>query len=137
MKKLIRFLSNFISVIAILCTVFAMSIFTITERIFDVFDRVYNMPSKTRDIVVIVVNILLMITVWNWFVIQVKQYKRVQKADEKELNEEMLHAVSWWVWSFNKTDKERREYINKYFPCNKDRIQAYIDAHPSYFGSNN
>lgn len=51
-------------------------------------------------------------------------------ADMEDMEDEIIHAVAWWVGGFNPVESERNAYIEKYFPRNKYRIKDYISHHP-------
>ncbi len=53
----------------------------------------------------------------------------IDLADKKDMDDEVIHAVVFWVNALNKTEKERNEYIRHYFPRNEKKIQEYFQKH--------
>lgn len=52
------------------------------------------------------------------------------QSDSQDMEDEIIHAVAWWVSSFNPVESERNAYIEKYFPRNKAKIRDYISRLP-------
>lgn len=58
---------------------------------------------------------------------QIEEYLRIK--DEREIEDEMLGAVAFWINAVNNSLEERDAYVKREFPRNEKKIQVFFKTY--------
>ncbi len=125
-----------------------VAFFLLTGKVYELIKGLFESPSMDNvihflkhfdwvEVVILLIAVLLLVGQLSH---RKKEYadldarvhameEFVRLKDEKEIEDEMLLSVCFWINAFNRTESERDEYVKYKFPKNEKKIQEYFKAH--------